>query len=199
MQYFPFDVPVGGRFKLEVKANYFRYYDCTVGAASPTLRVTAIGDGGSDFLIRPGEQMKLPRAVAGFMIENFDAALAINGRILAGEGDFDGAVTLTGAVSVSGAVSANAATLLTQANTDKTVGVAAALMINAAATRKSIWFRSRDTNTGLIAIGGAGLAVGTSALILNPGEKLHVTDEAACAFYAISDIAAQKLDILEGA
>lgn len=189
MQFYPFTVAVGERFKLETTANFLRYYDCTAGTASPTIKVTSLGREGNEFLLRPGEQIKLPKNKEGFTIENFDAALTISGRILAGVGDFDGAVTLTG--SISATTTPAASTTIT--NTPKAAAVGAvASVIAASATRKSIRFMAHTGNADTIYLGASGVTI-DSPVQLAPGEFREETIGAALQWFAFSPTAAQTL------
>jgi hypothetical protein len=79
---------------------------------------------------------------------------------------------------------------------EATVGAAAALVLAAANNRKKIVFRALGSNTGNIALGASGLTIAAAAIVLAPGDEWIETDAAPAAWYAISEIAAQKLEIL---
>lgn len=190
MQFYPFTVAVGDRFKLEATANFLRYYDNTAGAASPTIKVSCLGTDGQEFLLRPGEQIKMPRSKEGFLIENFDAALTISGRILAGEGDFDGATTITGNItSLATIVGATAI-----ANYNLTIGTIESVAIVASSNFKGQWLRADPANTSDIALGGTGVTLATAPILLSPGEKMFIpAGSCGGALFAIAGSASQKL------
>jgi len=89
-------------------------------------------------------------------------------------------------------------TLLTNEG-ESTVGVAAATVLPALGSRKKVVFRSLPTNTGRIALGGAGVALATAAIVLNPGDIWIENDAAPALWAAISDVAAQALEKLTAA
>jgi hypothetical protein len=77
-----------------------------------------------------------------------------------------------------------------------TAGLAEGTALAADANRRKIVFRAKATNTGNIALGATGLAVATSAIVLAPGDVWIETDAAPAAWFAIADLAAQKLEVL---
>lgn len=197
MQFYPFTLPVGAAFSLHAKGNFIRYYDCTVGAASPTLRVRpqgAGGSGGSEFLLRPGQSAKLPASAPGFSIENFDAALTIGGRLLVGDGDFNDSV-ISGVVTVSGNVSivqGQPTNSVGGGINSNVVGVASG-GVTASALKRRVVFRARDSNTADICI-SINTATMLSPIRLAPGESWIEAISPSNVWNAIAGAAAQNLD-----
>jgi hypothetical protein len=195
MQYYPFSVAVGASHHVLARGNFLRYYEALTGTANPTLEIKPMGSGGagsSEFLLRPGQSIKLPVSVPGFMIENFDGIATITGRLLIGEGDFNdsvisGNVTVTGTVLVS---ESSGTQFNTQANV--TVGTSQVLLQNLAGTKKLVLLAS-PSNTGQIAIIGSGGTLAQSFAVLAPGETWIEEDNANGPIYAIADAAGQTL------
>lgn len=84
------------------------------------------------------------------------------------------------------------------AETTAVVGVAAAVVLAASASRKAIYFRARTGNTSDIVLGSAGVTL-NGAIRLAAGTEKVVDIAAPAAWSAISGAAAQSLDILSAA
>lgn len=101
---------------------------------------------------------------------------------------------LAGSVSLSAAIP-QGATLTNVA--EATVGVAASVVAAASATRLGLRFLAPATNSGNVALIGAGGTFANAAIILAPGDAWVESEAAAAAWSAIADAAAQKLRVLE--
>lgn len=78
------------------------------------------------------------------------------------------------------------------------VGVAAASVLAAGSGRHRVMFKADDANTGSIAIGGAGVTLANSTIVLLAGDTYIESDSADAEFFAIASIAAQTLRIQSG-
>jgi hypothetical protein len=201
MQYYPFSVAVGASHHVLARGNFLRYYEALTGTANPTLEIKPMGSGGagsSEFLLRPGQSIKLPVSAPGFMIENFDGIATITGRLLIGEGDFNDS-QISGNVTIAGNVAVTEA-LATSANFASFVAgtVIAAIAGGANSTRKKMVFRADESNTAPIAIGSGALTMANAAVVLEPGESWEVEGTGAgLAWYGISSAASQNLTTMD--
>lgn len=196
MQYYPFSVAVGASHHVLARGNFLRYYEALTGTANPTLEIKPMGSSGagsSEFLLRPGQSMKLPVSVPGFMIENFDGIATITGRLLVGEGDFNDS-QISGDVTISGtvAVTESAATSKNSANT--TIGTADQFITTPAAGAKRFIAKSRASNTADMCISFGGVSTMNDPIRLSPGDVWIEDKGAALSVRAIAGAAGQLLD-----
>ncbi|MGQ0750606.1 MAG: hypothetical protein ACT4PS_08735 [Betaproteobacteria bacterium] len=166
MRYYDFSVAVGASQRLQVKGNFCRFYDISAGAASPTIKIKA-GRPGSEFLLKPGQMIRLPESVAEWYVENFDALLTITGKLLIGEGDFQDN-NFTGNVSVSTTPAA-----VGDAHTQAGVAISntSAVIIAANSARKYLLIQNQDSANDLyIATDGGAASTDANCIKLEPGE-----------------------------
>lgn len=196
MQYYPFSVAVGVSHHVLARGNFLRYYEALTGTANPTLEIKPMGSGGagsSEFLLRPGQSIKLPTSVPGFMIENFDGIATITGRLLVGEGDFNDSV-ISGEVTIVGDADVNLAIGTGQNDqSESTVTTARSNVYGGGTTRRRCVFYSLASNTDDIVLGGAAVTTSNYAIRLAPGESWEDWIGGSASFFALSISGSQKL------